>query len=190
MARNEITRYCEICGTPITSNKIHRVTIDGAMLTICEQCFNKLAPGKNTSPITNSVNRITPQQHRLANENVVKSQNTAIRKPQQKPKDYAGKRNLNVYERFELVDDYAERIKKAREALGWSQTTLAIKVKVSENIIKRIEGGKLRPPHDLAKRLEETLNIKLLVPVIEEDVGKEKSVFKEVTLGEIVNLKE
>uniref|UniRef100_A0A7C4BD38 TIGR00270 family protein n=1 Tax=Ignisphaera aggregans TaxID=334771 RepID=A0A7C4BD38_9CREN len=183
LSRSGAPRYCEICGTPITTGKLHKVAIDGAMLVVCEQCLNRLASNKNKSLINNST---ISQQSRQSNIGVArKTQHQG-----QKLRSHIDKRNLNVYERFELVDDYAERIRKAREARGWSQATLAVKVKVSENIIKRIEGGKLRPSHDLAKKFEEVLNIKLLMPVIEEGINEKKDISKEVTLGEVVNLKE
>lgn len=72
--------------------------------------------------------------------------------------------------------------------MGWDQRTLALKLKVSENIVKRIESGKLRPTLDLAKRLEEVLNIKLLVPSIEEVIEDNKAQ-KYATLGEIVKIR-
>ncbi|MEM0501673.1 MAG: helix-turn-helix domain-containing protein, partial [Ignisphaera sp.] len=65
---------------------------------------------------------------------------------------------------------------------------LAGRVKVSENIVKRIESGKLRPTLELARKLEEVLGIKLLMPSIEEEL-KQQKVQKYVTLGEIVNVK-
>jgi putative transcription factor len=175
---------------PVTANKVHRVLIDKATLTVCNHCFNKLTLGKAKGHVASSAPGC---QSKLLSTRTIKPQNTVVTRNMQYQKKQSSidQRNLNVYERFELVDDYAERIKKAREALGWSQATLAAKAKVSENIVKRIEGGKLRPTHDLAKKLEDILNIRLLVPVIEESIsGKKKSVSKEVTLGEIVNLKE
>jgi len=67
---------------------------------------------------------------------------------------------------------------------------LAEKVKESVTTIKRIESGKLRPTIDLAKRLEEVLRIKLLVPSVEEELGpREAHTKKYVTLGEIVAIR-
>ncbi len=93
-------------------------------------------------------------------------------------------------ERYELVEDFAQRIRSARERLGWSISTLAEKVKESTSTIRRIESGKLRPTIDLARRLEEILGIKLLVPVVEEEASAEAMrTSKYVTLGEIVAIK-
>ena len=95
-------------------------------------------------------------------------------------------------EKYELVEDFAERIRKARERLGWSTKMLAMKVKESETTIRRIESGKLRPTLELAKRLEEVLGIKLLVPAVEEELGLFSSERRGeyVTLGEIVSIRE
>lgn len=91
-------------------------------------------------------------------------------------------------DKLELVEDFAERIKRARETLGWDQRTLALKLKVSENVIKRIESGKLRPTIELARKIEEILKVKLLVPAVEDLAGGGK-IQKYVTLGEVVNIR-
>ncbi len=100
-------------------------------------------------------------------------------------------RRSSIDEKLELVEDYAERIRKAREKLGWSQRVLAEKVKVSENVIKRIESGRLRPTIDLARRLEEVLGIKLLVPSVDQELTEAGStkVKTYVTLGEILSVR-
>ncbi|MEM0027264.1 MAG: multiprotein bridging factor aMBF1 [Ignisphaera sp.] len=172
--------YCELCGSPITGGEGHKVLVDNVILTVCNNCFNKLSKRKTDQnpakePVPVSQTRGTTQLRSLQNSKAVKE---------------SKKRNTIAYERYELVEDFAERIRRARESLGWSQSVLAVKAKVGENIIKRIESGKLRPSFDLAKRLEEILNIRLLVPVVEEEIKESKGVSKEVTLGEIVNIRE
>ncbi len=97
-------------------------------------------------------------------------------------------------ERYEVVPDYAERVRRARERLGMSQEELAIRVKERVNVIKRIEAGTLTPTVDLAKRLEKVLGIKLLEPVVEEELGAQATRRRrgefELTLGDIVEIRE
>jgi len=113
---------------------------------------------------------------------VTRSRTSLARKPSSR---------LGVYERFEVVPDFAERVRSARERLGWTQRMLAQKARVSENVIRRIEAGTLTPSIDLARRLEKILGIKLLEPVVEEgeDYGSEKSEFY-LTLGDVAEIKE
>jgi putative transcription factor len=101
---------------------------------------------------------------------------------------------LGAVERYEVVDDYAERVRRARQRLGLTQKELAQRVKVSENVIKRIEAGTLVPTIDLARRLERVLGVKLLEPVVEEEteVGSTKRGREEfyLTLGDIAEIRE
>jgi len=95
-------------------------------------------------------------------------------------------------ENFDVVPDYAERIKRAREKLGWTTKILAEKVRERETTIKRIEAGRLKPTINLAKRLEEVLGIKLLEPILPEDIEGFRSSKKSryiPTLGEIVSIR-
>ncbi len=149
---------------------------------MCDSCFIKLSKNKFDEKTNKKATQKKPSTASIMSKQV-QSLKTQVSSTQIK------KRSTISYDRYELVDDYAERIKKARESLGWSQSTLAVKAKVSENIIKRIESGKLRPSFDLAKKLEEILNIRLLVPIVEEELKKGRDIVKEVTLGEIVNIR-
>nr|WP_256202078.1 helix-turn-helix domain-containing protein [Sulfuracidifex metallicus] len=69
-----------------------------------------------------------------------------------------------------------------------TQFQLAQKLKVSENIVKRFELGKLKPTLDQAKSLEKILGIKLIVP-IESNEG-DNGTDNELTLGDIVRIRE
>jgi len=187
--------YCEMCGAPVDKKQVRTVFVEGALLKVCSNCYSKLMAKKSAESLalaqqraSISVRPSTPIQrpayggamHRI---NRVGSGTQSRRTARDR-----------VYERFELVEDYAVRIRQARERLGWSTRVLAMKVKESEATIKRIESGKLRPTIDLARRLEEVLGIKLLVPSVDEefmelDRGK-KAKDVGVTLGEIVSIRE
>lgn len=88
---------------------------------------------------------------------------------------------------YEIVDDYAERIKKARLAKGLSEAELAQRLRVSAELIRKIEGGKYKPTYSMAKILESLLKIKLLVRIEgEERYGKAPA---ELTLGDVAVLR-
>ncbi|MFN3268631.1 MAG: multiprotein-bridging factor 1 family protein, partial [Zestosphaera sp.] len=91
-----------------------------------------------------------------------------------------------------VVPDYHERVRKAREKLGWTQKVLANAVKESENVIKRIEAGRLVPSIELARKLENILKIQLLEPVVETRVNTTKTLSKGsagLTIGDVMVLR-
>ncbi len=193
MSKKGTELTCEICGAIIPPGKGHRVLVDNTILLVCDSCYSKIMSRKK---VQQSATPLTPHTQQSISRGLASSVSVQLETPATRRSSTVYQQNKGVrqsqslYEKYELVEDYAERIRRAREALGWSQAVLATKVKVSENIIKRIESGKLRPSHDLAKRLEEVLNIKLLVPAIEDMYGEKKESLKEVTLGEIVRIRE
>lgn len=171
-----------MCGAPLRGGAHFKVNVDGAVLTVCQQCFARLGPKAATSrpwPPNSSVTQ-GPTALKLP-------QPPGPRRPQ--PTGGPARRDELLATRYELVDDYAQRVRKAREALGWSPAVLAERLKVSENVVRRIESGRLRPPYELARRLEEVLKVKLLVPAVEEEVKATGEVKRYVTLGEIVNVR-
>ncbi|HIC99240.1 MAG TPA: TIGR00270 family protein [Pyrodictiaceae archaeon] len=196
-----------MCGRPITTQS-YRITVEGIELVVCGACYRRyMSRVQSTALDTPTRLRLMQPTQRLevVREQVVTSSYTRVgelkneERRQTKPITTGSRTTqirkrssrLGVYEKFEVVPDYAERVKRARERLGWTQRMLAQKAKVSENVIKRIEAGTLTPSIDLAKRLEKILGIKLLEPVVEEEEGYsgEKGRFY-LTLGDIAEIKE
>ncbi|MEM1526195.1 MAG: multiprotein bridging factor aMBF1 [Ignisphaera sp.] len=179
-----------MCGEPIELGKGRRIRIDSAELTVCAACASRFSP-RNLSQKSQQLqpySRSLPQSTRPRSPTATSAKYLEGGKKTSTPKPRGPSRAV-VSEKLELVEDFAERIRRAREAFGWDQKALALKLKVSENIIKRIESGRLRPPNDLAKKLEEVLNIKLLVPAIEDMIESKGKADKYVTLGEIVSIR-
>jgi len=163
--------YCEICGKPVSDPKMCRkVVVDDATLVVCPQCYDKLVR-------QGRVKRVSGIDESEYSEKRVKQARTAlsVRLPEAM---------------YEVVEDYATRIKQAREKLGWSQAVLAQKLRVSENVVKRIEAGRLKPSIDLARRIEKILGITLLEPVVEESITAEQSSEDYLTIGDVIRLKD
>ncbi len=139
--------YCEVCGRKIESDRdCRKAFIEGVELTLCPECYIKVVVrGRGAAPIKQPVVR------------------GAVKR---EPKRSIGRRVIE--EDYEVVSDYAKRIREAREKFGWSTKALAEKVKESESVIKRIELGKLTPSISLARRLERVLKITLLQPIVDE----------------------
>ncbi len=163
--------HCEICGTTIERRSSKIVYVEGAKLILCPSCYAKMNKKLTSEPIKTQME-------------VKKATSPNIQRTS-RPKDV-------VRDEYEVVDDFAARIKNARETLGWSHKVLAEAVRESENVIKRLESGRLVPTIELARKLEKVLNIKLLEPVIEKNdyVVTDKKLSKELTLGDIVNIRE
>ncbi|MCS7111018.1 MAG: multiprotein bridging factor aMBF1 [Ignisphaera sp.] len=180
--------YCDICGASVEKGREHHTSIEGSTLTVCSSCFTRIESrgSRRRQDAQQNPTKSKPagylQQAATTTDSRAKQQTVGA-----KSSSNTGARS-GVAQNMELVDDYAERIRRAREKLGWSQSVLASRVKVSENIIKRIEGGKLRPTLELARKFEEVLGVKLLMPSVEEELRQQK-VQKYVTLGEIVDVR-
>jgi len=62
----------------------------------------------------------------------------------------------------ELVSDYADRIRVAREGKEWSTLDLAQAIRERELLVKKIEKGDLIPEDDVRRKLEKALDIRLI----------------------------
>ena len=169
MKQNDIV-YCEMCGRPIRRKDAHIVYIDGVKLLLCPDCYNKVVR-RNIGVRIKEVRKTKPQPKTLA-----------------RPKPRREK-----LEGLEVVEDFAVRIRRARERLGWTQRVLAESVRESEKVIKRIESNRLTPTIELARKLEKALNIKLLEPTVESGLEGSLSTGrypgKELTLGDVVSIR-
>lgn len=102
-----------------------------------------------------------------------------------KPKIIVKERPI-IKEDFELVSDFAERIKTAREKLGLTQKELANKINESESIIKRIEHGFAETK--VIRKLEKFFGIKLYQTIKEVKIIK-KGKEEKLTLGDVAEVK-
>lgn len=149
------------------------VVVEGAVLRVCPSCYNRLV--KKGGVETRSEQPLYRQS-----------------KPSSRERKWARMRipRRLLEEEFDLVPDYGKRIREARQRLGWSTKVLAEKVREKENVIKRIEAGRLKPSIDLARRLERVLHIKLLEPIVEESSGmSSRSDEDYFTIGDLIKIK-
>lgn len=94
---------------------------------------------------------------------------------------------------LELVHDFHNRIREAREKLGLSHEDLGKKINEKVSLLRKIETGKMTPDNNLAVRLEHALKIKLIVPTAEEKVPEAKipkTPNRELTLGDLIRIDE
>ena len=129
---------CELCGALIQGPP-KTIQIEGAELCVCVRC------AKHGTEV---------QQSRQIG--IQKKPGFAVTQTRRRPRDV-----FDLME-GEIVEDYADRIRVAREGKGWSTLDLAQEIKEREVLIKKIEKGDLIPEDDLRRKLERTLEIRLL----------------------------
>ena len=88
-----------------------------------------------------------------------------------------------------LAADYDERVREAREAAGLTQEDLADELNEKASLIRKIEGGDMRPSEDVRGELERRLEISLTEEVggTDWDGGGSGDGY---TLGDIIERKE
>jgi putative transcription factor len=158
--------YCEVCGSEIVG-KPARSLVEGATLLVCQQCssLGKELPGfPERRPRAGRLGSV-PSHTRTPLESLPKA-----------------------VEDSDLVEDYSEIVKEAREKLGLSQTDLAFKAKEKVTVIQKIELGKILPTMRLTKELEHVLRVKLLAPRADLELSTvpvKQAGPRELTLGDI-----
>ncbi len=89
----------------------------------------------------------------------------------------------------EIVEDYFEVIKKAREKQGLTQEQLAIKINEKSTLIHKAETGHMAPTIALARKLEKALGIKLVEEVKTTKSGGGQASSGSLTIGDIIKIR-
>ena len=161
---------CEICGKEVPENNTIRAKIEGTVMVVCKEC-SKL--GK--------IQKAPPKPKFVKQNKTKKSQNK--------------KNNRKNYSRDdepseELVEDFNNIVRNARESKDWSREDLGKKINERVSVITRIETGKMTPDIKLTKKLEKALNIKLLEKIDKIDLNQFiNNNSGERTLGNVVKIK-
>ena len=165
---------CDICGREI-GGQAFRIEVEGAKMLVCHVCQKLGKPYEEEHVPTYQPQRQT------RNPSVPHTPTPLGKRKVELPREMA---------QVDLVDDVAQRVRVARAKLGLSQEDLAKRVKEKLSVIQKIEIGKINPDIRLCRELEHELKIKLLVPPTEtEDVPKGPPP-SEVTLGDIIKIKD
>ena len=99
-------------------------------------------------------------------------------------------RKIIVDQEIEIVTSkYALLIKDAREKLGLKQEELAQRISERESVMHRLESGMLKPTLDLARKLENSLGIKLIEKYREEKSKVLDLSDSSLTIGDILKTK-
>ncbi|MFX1501131.1 MAG: multiprotein bridging factor aMBF1 [Promethearchaeota archaeon] len=168
---NEVDKECPICGS-IIWDKGQKVLLEGAKITVCYNCAQhgvKIQKPPKTTHVSKSYSqdRRTPPKRQI--------------------------RNRGLTDEYELIPDYAKKIRNKRSSLELNQDQFAQKLNEKPSLIRRIETGKVEPNIKLAKKIEEVYKIKILKKTdeIEVDVQNNKYMKKSsgISLGDIAFIK-
>jgi len=88
-----------------------------------------------------------------------------------------------------VVEDYAERLRKAREKLGLKQKDFAKKISERASLLHNFETGKIEPTLKIAQKLEKLLKIKLIEEIEEKPEKLQKTKSEEFTVGDFIKVK-
>jgi len=139
---------CEMCGETIRGVP-KLVRVEGAELSVCSRCekfgteVQQVRRTDIRAPVKGPASRPVPS-------------------PAGGTGQVRYKRDMFDYMEGEIVEDYAARIRHAREEKGLSQKDLAMQMKEKEHLIRKIENSDLIPEEGVRKKLEKALDIKLL----------------------------
>jgi putative transcription factor len=164
---------CEMCGETIRGIA-KLVRVEGAELQVCGRC--------------EKFGTAVQQPKRTDVRLPAAGTGTAKRPATPPPATAYRKRDMFDYMEGEIVDDYSERIRHAREAKGLSQKDLALQMMERELLVKKIEKGELVPEDAVRKKLEKALGIRLLESVAPDSEKKAKDVLAP-TLGDVTIIK-
>jgi len=161
---------CEVCGRKIHSEPV-RAVIEGARLTVCVEC------SKHGKVILREEVDV-PQRPSVTKSTMHLP--VIMRKPPV----------AQVQISQEVIEDYAAKIRGAREKLGLSHEDLGKKINEKASLLRHIETGKVAPNNHLAGKLEHVLKIKLMVPIADEKVTTipAKAATEGLTLGDLIEM--
>src|SRR5512137_1695993 len=152
---------CEMCGETIRGAP-KLVRVEGAELQVCSKCGKF---GTEVQQVRRTDIRVAPKD--------------AGARPAPAPAGGAVqvryKRDMFDFMEGEIVEDYAARIRHAREEKGLSQKDLAMQMKEKEHLIRKIENSELIPEEDVRKKLEKALGIRLIDAMVSEEEKKVSS---------------
>ena len=162
---------CELCGGEIRGAP-RLVHIEGAELRVCVPC------SKYGTEV---------QRPRAAPGGPAPAPRRAGSPPSPQP---VQRRRRDLFDRMggELAEDYSDRIRRARQAKGWTEKQLALEIMERELLIKKVEKGDLVPEEELRKKLEKALGISL-IESSEDEVKATRGKGMTTTLGDIISIK-
>lgn len=156
---------CEMCGKEMPS--LRRALIEGTTMSVCPNCV-----------------KFGVEQAGAQHEVTGRSRTTAALEQ----RAVRGKtRDIYSEQPEELVEDYGERVRNARNRMGLSIEELGKRLNERQGDLSRLETGAYHPPDSLVRKLEKFFQIKLMEkPEAPAGVGGPKPKGGPLTLGDLI----
>ena len=171
---------CEMCGAETASPTT--VKIEGAELDVCDDCTDfgteveqQPTGGASTKYSTGSSSGTTNESSSAGGDSG----------------SAGGSRRRDMFDDMdEVVQDYDERIRTAREAAGLSQKELAQELNEKASLIRKLERGASLPSDSVQSKLERKLDITLTEGGVSDTEWEGGASTGEYTLGDVVQRKD
>jgi len=147
---------CEMCGAETSTPKTAK--IEGAELQVCADCVDFGTEVDTGSDSSTSTKYSTGGSSSSSSGSASQSSGSTAG-----GSSSGGRSRRDMFDDMdEVVADYDERIRSAREAAGLSQAELGDQLNEKASFIRKLERGESLPSDDLRKKLERALDIELL----------------------------
>ena len=154
---------CEVCGNEIRGRPFYRI-IEGAKMTVCGRCSRFGSTDWDPSAVqVRARPRVQPAPRRPRSE-------------------------VEAVEHLELVEDYGEKIRRARQKAGMTVEDFAKKIMEKESVVKKLEKEELNPDNNLVRKIRNALGLELLVAGETPAVPTAARPVTGRTLGDIMKL--
>jgi putative transcription factor len=170
---------CEMCGAETASPTT--VKIEGAELDVCDDCADFGTEVEQQSTESTSTKYSTDSSGASGQSESSGSGGGSSSRS----------RSRDMFDDMEeVVQDYDDRIRNAREAAGLSQEDLADDLNEKASLIRKLERGASLPSDSVQGKLERRLDITLTEGGVEDTEWEGGASTGEYTLGDVVQRKD
>lgn len=170
---------CEMCGAETASPTT--VEIEGAELDVCDNCTDFGTEVEQQSTASTSTKYSTDSSDSSGSSESSDSGGGSSSRS----------RRRDMFDDMEeVVQDYDERIRNAREAAGLSQEDLAKELNEKASLIRKLERGASLPSDSIQGKLERRLDITLTEGGVSDTEWEGGASTGEYTLGDVVQRKD
>ncbi|SNZ04520.1 transcriptional regulator, XRE family [Natronoarchaeum philippinense] len=172
---------CEMCGANVSSPKT--VKVEGAELDVCDDCADFGTEVKTQSTSSSSTKYSTSSSSSSGGDSSSSSSAGG---------GGSTRRRSDMFDDMdEVVTDYDDRIRQAREDRNLSQSDLANELNEKASLIRKLERGDTLPDDDIQSKLESFLEISLTGGAgADDEEWSGGSSTGEYTLGDVVKRKD
>ncbi len=172
---------CEMCGAETSSPTT--VEIEGAELDVCDDCadFGTEVEQQSTGSASTKYSTGSSSDGSSASSGSGGDSGGSG----------GSRRQRDMFDDMdEIVQDYDERIRTARESAGLSQKELAKELNEKASLIQKLERGASLPSDSVQSKLERKLDITLTEGGVDDTEWEGAASTGEYTLGDVVQRKD